>query len=162
MLWIFRPRHIMWKYWMFQPEKPLRTGYVWELIFFIIILLRLEKIAENESIFAYVVWIMTTTKQFLTKNPPIFFCLTLSCSHKTITGWKQWIKILQQQKISGKGSRKKSIEKKTRQFFLCWPVCMTRIIVIYFLQYEYLIGYLWGFILLTPRLLGPRVNECLQ
>lgn len=38
--------------------------------------------------------------------------------------------------------------KKILQFFVL-PSCMTRIIVIYFLQYEYLIGYLWGFILLT-------------
>lgn len=27
MLRIFRPRHIMWKYWMFQPEKPLRIMF---------------------------------------------------------------------------------------------------------------------------------------
>lgn len=126
------------------------------------ILLRLEKIAENESIFAYVVWIMTTTKQFLTKNPPIFSASLFHVLIKQLQDGNNELKSFNSRKYQEKNWGKKSIEKKTRQFFLCWPVCMTRIIVIYFLQYEYLIGYLWGFILLTPRLLDPRVNECLQ
>jgi hypothetical protein len=130
----------MWKYWMFQPEKPLRADYVWG---FWRGGLRARE-AQKMNQFSHM-WLELWPQRnsFWQK---LFFLL---CSHKTITGWKQWIKILQQQKISETESQAKSIEK-VLQFFML-PSCMTRIIVIYFfVQYEYLIGYLWGFMLLTP------------
>lgn len=106
MLRIFRPRHIMWKYWMFPASEAIARGGLcfWGYS-------EREGSAENESIFAYVAWIMTATKQFLIKT--VFFR-----SRETITGWKQWIKILQQQKITESGK----INCKKLSNFSCCPL----------------------------------------
>ena len=123
MLRIFRPRHIMWKYWMFQPEKPMWRGgdYVWGFF------ARGYREKRREWINFRICGLNYDHNEAVSRKKNRY-----SCSRETITRWKQWIKILQQQKnVRNWIGGRINWTKKTLQFFMLHR-CMTRIIVIYF------------------------------
>lgn len=144
MLRIFRPRHIMWKYWMFWPEKPLWRGRR-EIMFGDFSRGAIEK--RREWINFRICGLSYDHNEAVSRKKmviPVFV--------KQLQDGNNELKSFNNRKMSETESGVKSIEQKNSPIFHVAPLQDADHCYL-FLQYEYLIGYLWGFILLNPP--GP-------